>query len=107
VFIEHPPENLMAFFNFTSVALVEGTTFIFGSWVCVADSAGNFRRHLINDMNLEASVASQLNGLDEFIDNLDKTLLPDLTREIEEEDYAIRDPLRIGEGLESPAQGRR
>jgi hypothetical protein len=31
VFIEHPPENSMAFFNFTSVVLDEGTTFIFSS----------------------------------------------------------------------------
>jgi hypothetical protein len=31
VFMEHPPENSMASFNFTSVVLDEGTTFIFGS----------------------------------------------------------------------------
>jgi hypothetical protein len=31
VFIEHPPANSMAYFNFTSVMLDEGTTFIFGS----------------------------------------------------------------------------
>jgi hypothetical protein len=31
VFIEHSPENSMASFNFTSVVLDEGTTFIFGS----------------------------------------------------------------------------
>jgi hypothetical protein len=42
VFIEHPPENLMAFFNLTSVMLDEGKTFVFNSWVCIADSAGSF-----------------------------------------------------------------
>jgi hypothetical protein len=31
VFIKHPPENLMASFDFTSAVLDEGTTFIFGS----------------------------------------------------------------------------
>jgi hypothetical protein len=31
VFIEHPPENSTASFNFTSAVLDEGTTFIFGS----------------------------------------------------------------------------
>jgi hypothetical protein len=31
VFIEHPPENLMASFNFTSAVLDEGTIFIFDS----------------------------------------------------------------------------
>jgi hypothetical protein len=30
-FIEHPPKNLMASFNFTSAVLDESTTFIFGS----------------------------------------------------------------------------
>jgi hypothetical protein len=77
--------NLMASFNFTSAVLDEGTTFIFSSWVCVADGASNFSRHLIDDMKPEASVAAQRSDLDEFIDNLDETLLPDLAREIEEE----------------------
>jgi hypothetical protein len=85
VVIEHPPENSMIFFNFTSAVLDEGITFIFGSWVCVADGADSFHRHLIDDMKLETSVASQRSGLDEFIDNLDETLLPDLAREIEDE----------------------
>jgi hypothetical protein len=31
VFIEHPPENLMASFCFISIVLDEGTTFIFVS----------------------------------------------------------------------------
>jgi hypothetical protein len=31
VLTEDPPENLMASFNFTSVVLDEGTTFIFSS----------------------------------------------------------------------------
>jgi hypothetical protein len=75
----------MASFDFTSVVLDEGTTFIFDSWVCVADGAGSFHRHLVNDMKSEASAACQRNGLNEFIDNLDETLLPDLdlAREIE------------------------
>jgi hypothetical protein len=44
MFIEHPPENSMASFNFTSVVLDEGTTFIFGSWIYVADGLGGFNR---------------------------------------------------------------
>jgi hypothetical protein len=94
VFIEHPSANSLTFFNFTSVVLIEGTTFIFGSWVCVADGAGNFRRHFIDDMKSEASVASQRNGLDEFIDNLDETLLPDITREVVEESVFNATPTR-------------
>jgi hypothetical protein len=87
VFIKHPQENLMAFFDFTSAVLDEGTTFIFGSWVCVADGAGSFRWQLIDDMKMEASTASQRSSFDEFIDDLDEMLLPDLTREIEEESF--------------------
>jgi hypothetical protein len=43
VFIEHPPENSMASFNFTDAVLDEGTTFIFGSWICVANGLGGFK----------------------------------------------------------------
>jgi hypothetical protein len=85
VFIEHPPVNSMASFNFTNAVLNEGTTLIFGSWVCIADGAGGFCRHLIDNMKPEASIAAQRSNLDEFIDNLDEMLLPDLAREIEEE----------------------
>jgi hypothetical protein len=46
VFIEHPLENSMASFDFTSVVLNEGTTFIFGTWICVANSSGGFNSHL-------------------------------------------------------------
>jgi hypothetical protein len=45
VFIEHPLENSMASFNFTSTVLDEGTTFIFSSWICVANSLGGFSSH--------------------------------------------------------------
>jgi hypothetical protein len=42
VFIEHPPENSLASFNFTSAVLDKGMTFIFGSWFGVANSLGGF-----------------------------------------------------------------
>jgi hypothetical protein len=45
VFIEHPLENSMASFSFTSNVLGEGTTFIFGSWTCVANDLGGFISH--------------------------------------------------------------
>ena len=41
--IEDPLLNSMAFFNFTSAVLPEGTTFVFGSWVCVSDGTSDFR----------------------------------------------------------------
>jgi hypothetical protein len=33
----------MVSFKFTSVLLPEGTTLVYGSWVCVADGVGDFR----------------------------------------------------------------
>jgi hypothetical protein len=44
--------------------------FIFGSWVCVADGAGNFCRFIF-DMKLKTLTASFHSDLDEFVDNLD------------------------------------
>jgi hypothetical protein len=55
VFIEHPLENFMASFNFTSAMLEEGTTFIFGSWICVANGLDGFNSHLANSKEPEAS----------------------------------------------------
>jgi hypothetical protein len=60
---------------------------------------GSFHRHLINETKLEASVASQRSGLDEFIDDLDETLLPDLAREIEEESVFNVTSTRAAPGL--------
>jgi hypothetical protein len=85
VFIEHSPENSMASFHFTSVVLGEGTTLIFGSWICIANGSGGFNNHLANSRESETPTATQRGDLDEFIDNLDEMLLPGLAREIEEE----------------------
>jgi hypothetical protein len=85
LFIEHPPENSIASFYFTSAMLDEGTTFIFGSWICVANGLGGFTSHLVDSREPETPAATQLSDLDEFFDNLDKMLLPDLAREIEKE----------------------
>jgi hypothetical protein len=83
VFIEHPPENSMASLSFTSTMLDEGTTFIFGSWICVANGLGGFNSYLDNSKKPEASTQPRQSDLDEFIDNLDELLLPDLARQIE------------------------
>jgi hypothetical protein len=70
VHIEDPPANSMASFKFTYAVPPQGTTFIFGSWVCVADGAGNFCRFTV-DMKPKTLAASFHSDLDEFIDNLD------------------------------------
>jgi hypothetical protein len=83
--IEDPPANSMASFKFTSAVLPEGTTFIFGSWVCVADGAGNFRRFTIDVMKPKTLAASFHSELDEFVDNLDDLSTHGSARKIEEE----------------------
>jgi hypothetical protein len=58
VFIEHPPENSMASFNFTSAMVDKGTTFIFGFWICITNSLGCFNSHLLDSRKPEASTST-------------------------------------------------
>jgi hypothetical protein len=83
VFIEHPPENSMASFSFTSTMLNEGTTLIFGSWICIANILGGFNSYLVDCRKPKASTATRRSNLDYFIDDLDELLLHDLPRQIE------------------------
>jgi hypothetical protein len=83
VFIEHPTENSMAPFDFISAMLNEGTTFIFGSWICVANGLGGFNSHLANSKEPKASSSTLSSDLDKFIDNLDDLLFLDLAQQIE------------------------
>jgi hypothetical protein len=83
VFIEHPPENSMASLNFTIAVLDEGTTFTFGSCICVAKGLGGFNSHLANSKEPEALSSTPSSDLNNFIDNLDDILLPDLAQQIE------------------------
>jgi hypothetical protein len=76
VFIEHPLENSMASLSFTSTVLDEGTTFIFGSWICITNGLGGFNSHLVNSKKPKASALIRSSNLDEL-------LLPDLPRQIE------------------------
>jgi hypothetical protein len=68
--IEDPPVNSMASFQFTRSVPSQGTTFVFGSWVCIADGAGSFRRFLV-DMKLKTPAADPRSDLDKFVDDLD------------------------------------
>jgi hypothetical protein len=60
----------MASFQFTMSVPSQGTTFVFCSWVCIADGAGNFRRFLV-DMKPKTSVAGLRSNLNKFVDDLD------------------------------------
>jgi hypothetical protein len=83
VFIEHPLENSMASLSFTSNALDKGTTFIFGSWICVANGLGGFISHLVDSKKPEASAATRRSNLDSFVDDLNELLLSDLPRQMQ------------------------
>jgi hypothetical protein len=66
--IRDPLENSMAIFKFPSPVLPEGMTFVFSSWVYVANGAGRFRRHIVDDTIKLKTLASRL---DDFVDSLD------------------------------------
>jgi hypothetical protein len=74
----------MASFNFIRSVPSQGTTFIFGSWVCIADGVGNFRRFLV-DMRPKTVAAGPHNDLDKFVDGLDNLPLHASTAQIEKE----------------------
>jgi hypothetical protein len=89
--IEDPPANSMASFKFTNVVPPQGTTLVFGSWVCIADGAGNFCRFII-DMKLKTLAASFHSDLDEFVDNLDDLLAHGSARKTVEESVVNATP---------------
>jgi hypothetical protein len=55
-------------------------TFIFSSWVCVANSAGDFRRHLIDTRKPKASAPTPYRDINDLIEDLDKIQLSDLIK---------------------------
>jgi hypothetical protein len=67
--IKDPSASSMATFRFSRSVPSQGTTFVFGSWVCIADGVGNFWRFLI-DMNPKTPVADLRGDLDKFVDDL-------------------------------------
>jgi hypothetical protein len=91
----------MASLSFISNMLDEGTTFIFGSWICIANGLGGFNSHLIDSRKPEASATTPHSNLDSFNDDLDELLLPDLPRQIENTYIFDTTPSRAAPRLES------
>jgi hypothetical protein len=89
--IEDPPANSMASFQFTRSVPSQGTTFVFGSWVCVADGAGSFRRFLV-DMKPKTPAVSFHSDLDKIVDNLDDLSVHGSATRIEEESAFVATP---------------
>jgi hypothetical protein len=92
--IDDPPEDSMASLKFACPVLEEGTTFIFGSWVCIANSSGGFNSHLANTQEPEASTPTSTIGSDNFLDNLNE-MLPYLARELEVESIPGTTPTTV------------
>ncbi|CAN6356127.1 unnamed protein product [Urochloa humidicola] len=68
----------MALFNQT-IAFHEGATFIFGSWVCVADGAGGFQRHLKPTTEKRAAAST----VDDLVENFGEITPSDIVRGLE------------------------
>jgi hypothetical protein len=80
----------------------QGTTFVFGSWVCAADGTGDFHRFIINIMKPKSLAASFHSELNEFVDNLDNLLTHGSARKIEEESvFNVTPPCAAMTTLES------
>jgi hypothetical protein len=60
----------MAAFKFSRSVPSQGTTFIFGSWVCVVDGVADFRRFLV-DMKPKISAVDSRSNLDKFVKDFD------------------------------------
>ena len=73
----------MATFAFSTMTPPRGATFIFGSWVCVANCSSGYDSHLANPITLEAISSESCNDLTRSDDHGDM-LLPDLAKEIEQ-----------------------
>jgi hypothetical protein len=68
--------------------------FVFGSWVYVADGAGDFRRFTIDVMKLKTLAASLHSGLDKFVDNLNDLSAHGSSRKVKEESVSNATPPR-------------
>ena len=72
----------MATFAFSIMVPPQGDTFVFGSWVCIANGSGGFDSHLTNSPALKITTSKDSNKLIGSNDH-DIMLLPDFAKEIE------------------------
>ena len=68
----------MASFEFSFPAIDTGTSFIFGSWVYIANGSGGFSSHLINRASTKAPRQEQPGEITSV-----EILLPGIVKEIE------------------------
>ena len=73
----------MATFAFSTMAPPQGATFIFGSWVSIANGSGGFDSHLTNPPSMLKATSSERSNKLAGSDDHGVMLLPDLAKEIE------------------------
>jgi hypothetical protein len=78
MFIEDPLATSMVLFNFTTVALEKGVILVFGSWICIANGAGDFHQHLVDTRKVEAYTPTSYRNMDNITDDLNEIRLSDL-----------------------------
>ena len=59
--------------------VLEGTTFVFGSWACTADGSGGFSSHLVMPNSPKPKITSQLVDIRESADLDEKRVLLELS----------------------------
>ena len=91
-------KNSMASFDFSFPAIDAGTTFVFGSWVCITDGSGSFSSHLINPTSVRTPRLEQLGEITST-----KILLPGIAKEIESLSLSDPTPTRFPFGLRNSA----
>ena len=65
------------------MALPQGATFVFGSWVCITNGSGGFDSHLTNPIESEVISLESCDAITESDDH-DDMLLPNFAKEIEQ-----------------------
>jgi len=88
----------MASFEFSFPAIDTGTTFVFGSWVCIANGSGGFSSHLINPASTETPRQEQLGEITSA-----EILLPEIAKGIENLSFSDSTPTRFPFGLKNSA----
>ena len=91
-------KNLMASFEFSSPAIDAGTTFIFGSWVCITNGSGGLSSHLINPASTKTPRREQLGEI-----TFAEILLPGIAKEIENLSLSDPTPTHFPFGLRNSA----
>ena len=88
----------MVSFDFGFPAIDAGTTFVFGSWFCIADGSGGFSSHLIGSASTKMLLQERLGETTSA-----EILLPEIAEEIESLSLSDKTSTRFPLELENSA----